>query len=316
MILTLTPNAAIDRVIFVRGFRLGRKTGAMAEAFAPAGKGVGASLTVHELGGDTLALGLAAGRNGQRLRGMLEDLGIQHEFVDAQGETRVSVVLVDLDAHRQSTINVASLRARPAHLDALLGSLSRHSAAAWGVVFGGSLPPGLPSSAYASLVRKARALGLYTLLDTSGAPLSAGIASLPHVLKVNEDEVRGLEPSLAAHPPDEKADLDVLKRRLHARIGEWASDAVIVTLGHHGTLAVTVDGMFVVRPPEVSVVNTAGAGDAMAGGLMLARSRGSGWTDALALGTAAAASAVTTRGTGVCLRAQVAELLPQVVVEA
>ena len=57
---------------------------------------------------------------------------------------------------------------------------------------------------------------------------------------------------------------------------------------------------------------TAGCGDAISGGLMLARSRGQDWPDALALGTAAAASVLTTGGTGICRREQVEELLPQV----
>ena len=95
-------------------------------------------------------------------------------------------------------------------------------------------------------------------------------------------------------------------------MGEWASEALIVTLGELGALAVTLEGGFHARPPEVRVVNTAGAGDALNGGIMLARSRGDGWSAALALGTVAAASVVMNEGTGVCRREQVEELFPQV----
>jgi 6-phosphofructokinase 2 len=62
-------------------------------------------------------------------------------------------------------------------------------------------------------------------------------------------------------------------------------------------------------------VNTAGAGDAITGAIMMSLSRGGAWPDALALGTAAAASVVTTRGTGICRRDQVLALLEHVTVE-
>ena len=86
--------------------------------------------------------------------------------------------------------------------------------------------------------------------------------------------------------------------------------------GQEGALAVTVEGAYRVRPPQVPVVNTAGAGDALDAGIMLARSRGADWPEALALGTAAAASVVMNEGTAICRREQVETLLPRVRVEA
>jgi len=319
MILTVTPNSAIDRVIFVRDFQLGRKAGAEAHTFTPAGKGVGASLTIHELGEATLTTGLVAGRNGRMLVGMLDEIGIPHDFVAAEGETRMSIVLVDLEAARQSTISVPTLVAATVHVSRLSEVLERYASEAWGVAFGGSLPSGLPMDTYARLVRRARELGLYALLDASGEPLRQGIAGLPHVLKVNGDEIAALDAQIARQLRGGSADWVGVSSQLRERIGEWASEAVIVTLGCRGVLAVTPNGTHIARPPEVSVLNTlntAGAGDALTGGLMVSRSQGASWPDALALGTAAAASVVTNRGTGVCQRDEVAKLLPRVRIES
>ena len=220
MILTLTPNPAIDRTTFVRDFRLGAVVRAEREVVTPSGKGVDASLVIHELGGETVALGLNAGLTGDLLAAMLDRWGIAHDFCAADGETRTATVLVDLSAGEQSTISASSLRATAVHLDRLLATLDRHAGCAWGLICGGSLPPGLPSDGYAHLLCRARDRGLVTLLDTSG--------------------------------------------------------------------------------------------DALNGGLMLARSRGGGWPAALAWGTAAAASVVMNDGTAVCHRRQVETLLPQV----
>lgn len=325
MILTLTPNPTIDRVIFVRNFRLGTVVRAEREVVTPSGKGVDGSLVIHELGGDTVAAGLNAGLNGRLLTDLLDQMEVAHDFVPAHGETRIAVVLVDLAVGQQSTITAPTLTATGEHLSRLLALLNRYAPApgrhprphphpqrrAWGVICGGSLPPGLPLDSYARLVRHARQRGLITLLDTSGEPLRQGVVGLPHILKVNRHELESLDPETAGGrgSADDPARL---AERLAGRLNEWASEALIVTLGARGALAVTPEGCYHAQPPQVPVVNTAGAGDAMSGGVMLARSQGADWPAALALGTAAAASVVMNEGTAICRREQVEELLPQI----
>jgi 1-phosphofructokinase family hexose kinase len=311
-ILTLTPNPTIDRVIFCRGFQLGTAVRAERETVIPSGKGVDASLVIHELGGATIALGLTAGLNGWLHRDLLDRWGIAHDLVPACGETRMAVVLVDLAVNEQSTISAPTLNANDGHLAQLCDKLARHAERSWGLICGGSLPPGLPGDSYARLLRLARQQGLVTLLDASGDALCQGVLGLPHVLKVNAREVRALDTCA----PDESAlafdDLPALASRLAARLGAWASEAIVVTLGERGALAVTTEGTWRVRPPDVPVVNTAGAGDALDAGIMLARSEGRDWPAALTLGTAAAASVVMNEGTAICHRDQVEELMPRV----
>jgi 1-phosphofructokinase family hexose kinase len=325
MILTVTPNPTLDRAIFVRHFRLGGMVRAEREVVTPSGKGVDSSLVVHELGGATVAAGLNAGRTGRLLVELLDEVGVPHDFVPALGETRTAVVLVDLAVGQQCTITAPTLRATSEHLPQLLALVERYAldrgpaprGATWGVIFGGTLPPGLPLDSYVHLVRHARQRGLVTLLDSSGEALRQGVAGLPHVLKINQDELATLDPDIVAGREDAGPcslpdGVAGLAGRLRGRLGTWASQALVVTLGGRGSLAVTSDGYYLAQPPEVPVVNTAGAGDALNGGVMLARSRGADWPAALALGTAAAASVVTTEGTGICRREQVEELLPQV----
>ena len=102
-----------------------------------------ASLVIHELGGDTIALGLNAGLSGSLLCGLLDEWGVRHDFVGAGGETRQSVVLVDRATGEQSTISASTLRAGTEHWSQLLDLVSLYAAGAWGLVCGGSLPSGL-----------------------------------------------------------------------------------------------------------------------------------------------------------------------------
>jgi 1-phosphofructokinase family hexose kinase len=308
MILTLTPNPTIDRAVFVRHFRLGAVVRGEREVVTPSGKGVDSSLVIQELGGATVAAGLNAGHTGRLLTDLLDEMRVPHDFVGGCGETRMAVVLVDLAVKQQSTITAPTLQATDGHLDQLLTLLDRYAGRAWGLICAGSLPLGLPVDSYARLLRHARRQGMIALLDTSGEALREGVAGLPHILKVNHREIASLGQEMP-HAPNAIAEL---AESLLPRLNEWASDALIVTLGERGALAVTSEGSTYVRPPGVPVVNTAGAGDALNGGVMLARSRGDDWPAALALGTAAAASVVMNEGTAICQRKQVEELLPQV----
>jgi 1-phosphofructokinase family hexose kinase len=308
MILTLTPNPTIDRVIFCRNFSLGTVVRAEGETITPCGKGVAASVVIHELGGDTVVLGLKAGLTGELHSELLDGLGVEHDLVPARGETRTMVVLVDRAVNQQSSISAPTLRATPAHLSELIARLEVYAGGAWGLVCAGSLPPGLPVDCYAHLLSWARQRGLVTLLDSSGEALRRGVGGLPHILKINQRELAALEPGTPTN-------LAQLAAVLAPRLGSWATEGLIVSLGERGTIAVTDEGCYHALPPKVPVVNTAGAGDALAGAMMLARSRGSDWPAALALGTAAGASVVMNEGTAICRRTEVEELLPQVGVE-
>jgi 6-phosphofructokinase 2 len=305
MILTVTPNPTIDRVIFCRNFALDTVVRAEGEAISPCGKGVNASMALHELGADTLVLGLEAGFTGSHHAHLLDELGIKHDFLPGCGETRTLIVLVDRAVGQQTSISAPTLRAGPEHLQQLAGRVKAHSNRAWGLISGGSLPPGLPIDSHARLLRHGQEAGLVTLLDSSGEPLRQGLAAKPNILKINQREMSELD-------PDAPNEVDELAEGLQRRLGAWASDAVIVTLGAKGSLAVTGDGVYWAKAVDVPVVNTAGAGDALSAGIMLARSRGDGWLAALALGTAAAASVVMTEGTGICFRDEVDRLLAQV----
>jgi 1-phosphofructokinase len=227
----------------------------------------------------------------------------------------VATVLVDLEAGQQSTISTATLSASDHHLDLLEDKLASYAGRAWGLICGGSLPPGLPPDSYARLLSHARALGMVTLLDTSGQALYHGVSAMPNVLKVNRHELAALGIEADASDAPTRGALVALSIRLRSQLGRWAGDALVVTLGASGAVMVSGAGAHWVQPPQVPVSNTAGAGDALSAGLMLGCSQGCGWPEALALGTAAAASVVAHPGTAMCDCEQVYGLLPQVRVE-
>ncbi|RIK55759.1 MAG: hypothetical protein DCC57_04810 [Chloroflexi bacterium] len=312
MILTVTANPTIDRVLFVRDFAMQDVVRAEREVVSPSGKGIDVSIILHVLGVPTLALALNAGYSGQMLAALLAEQGVPCEFIPAWGQTRIAALITDQAQGRQSTILASTLHAGPEHLDQLLARLAHYAPQSWGLVCAGSLPPGLPERAFADLLAAGRDQGLVTLLDSSGAGLRGGVAALPAILKVNGHELGELAADAGLPLPIWDGDLRPLADFLHERLGQWACEALIVTLGKAGALAVTADAAYHAPAPRVTLISPAGAGDAVAAGVMLGRRRGDPWAEALRLGVAAASAVVQNEGTAVCTAAQVAAMLPLV----
>lgn len=314
MILTLTANPTIDRVLFVRDFAMQDIVRAEHETVSPSGKGIDVSLILHELGAKTLAISLNAGLSGAMLAELIAERGLPCQFIPAQGETRIAALITDISQGRQSTILAPTLTAGPLQLQLMIDAVVANAVASWGLVCAGSLPPGLPVDSWAKLLQVGNEHGLVTLLDSSGSGLRAGIAGLPHILKINGRELAELALSQGETIPVWSApeNFGDLAAWLHHHLGRWAQNALIITLGAQGALAVTNNETIHVPAPGVPLVSAAGAGDAVAAGVILARRQGQTWGDALRLGVAAAAAVVMNEGTAVCTAQQIDDLLPQV----
>ena len=318
MILTITPNPTIDRVLFVRDFAMQDVVRAESETVSPSGKGIDVSAVLHGFGIDTLALGLNAGLSGEMLAALLNELGVPFQFVQVDGYTRVAALITDMARGRQSTLIAHTLSATPAHLEELLALTAARVPHCWGMACAGSLPPGMPADAYARLLALAKQHNLTTLLDSSGESLRRGAAALPDIVKVNRTELAALAPDAmagwqenvdSASIGDRAGKLaDALADRMHA----WTEQTLIVTLGKLGAVAVTPEGRWYVPALSAPWVSPAGAGDGMSAGILLALYRNGSWRDALALGTAMAAAVVMNPGTCECHPHQVEELLPLV----
>lgn len=376
MILTVTPNPTIDRVVFVRDFAMQDVVRAEREVVAPSGKGIDVALVLQEMGAATHAIALNAGRHGALLAALLEEHSLPIDWITAQGETRMATLLTDVAVGRQSTILAHTLRAGPNHLTQMLERIDAHTGNAhsdkqlrdrqrdepvWGLVSAGSLPPGLPEDSHAQIIARAGQQGLVTLLDASGPGLLAGVAARPHILKVNAAEFAalirtrpaasgeegthafgqngvgqyGVGQSGASHAhmpdpdsldpmPDEMPDqmpggvslesfngydsILRLAEQISPHLGTLAREAIVVTLGRSGILAVTETGIYHAPGLAVPALSPAGAGDAVSAGLMWARSRGEDWLTALIWASALAASVVQHAGTGECDREQVLAL--------
>lgn len=308
MILTLTPNAALDRILFIDEFKPGTVMRPERILDRVGGKGLDSSVALRAFGVDTLALSFVAGDAGRRLAGLLNGYGIRHDLIWLAGETRIAHVVVETRRRRHSHIIAGALPVPPEAAVAFLERFRVHVSRAGWVIAAGTLPPGVPRAYYRRMVEIARQAGVPILIDSSGPPVQAVLAAPPTVLKMNWQEFnQTFNVSTGS--------LEHLVTAARAVAAREHLQALVITCGRRGILAFTPDGDFQAAGPPQEEVNAAGAGDAASGVLAWKLSLGATWPEALRWAAATSAAVVLTEGTADCNRADVDRLLPHITVK-
>lgn len=304
MILSLTPNPAVDKTLQLRGVTLGVVNRVQSSQLDPGGKGINVSRVVHRLGRATVAFGFLAGRLGGMVAHGLDEEGVAHRFVWVPGETRLDVIVVD---HATGVSTKLYDRGPDVPLDALADL--RADVRTWltpgrVLVVAGSLPPGVPTGVYADLLADAARAGVPTILDADGETLRRGIAGRPTVIKPNVTEAEAL---LGRPLPDMVAVVRAARELADGGIG-----AVVISMGERGSICATGGRVLHVVPPSVERVSTVGSGDSLVAGIAIALAEGRELGEGLRLGTAAGAATAMSPGTHLGERADVDRLLPAV----
>lgn len=328
-IVVVGPNLAVDRVLGVPGFEAGKVFRTGHTRVVAGGKGANVARALKALGGEPHLVGLVAGWTGRFIRESLQQEGIAATLVEVEGLSRTCTLLVDPGTGQATVVNEeGDLEVSPSRVSLLEETLDDLMSRARVVVCSGSLPPALPPDFYARIIARARRHGTLTILDTSGRALREGVAARPHLTKPNRTELLqllrsldparydaadpGLEPAADTGPAgSEEAFADAARPLLDAGV-----EAVVVSMGAAGALAVTPQGAWLARAPEVRVVNPIGAGDSMVAGLSHGLSQGLQFPELLALGVAAGSADVATFGPGVITQGEVDKLKGRVAVTA
>ncbi|GAA1646052.1 1-phosphofructokinase family hexose kinase [Catellatospora bangladeshensis] len=282
MILTVTPNAALDVTYQVDSLTPYATHRVSAVAERAGGKGVNVARVLHSLGEPVLATGLAGGPTGVRLRELLAADTVAEAFLPVAGDARRTVVVADrADAtgfwEPGPIVTAAEWSAFTAHFASLLQGVRV-------VVLSGSLPPGVPATAYAELLALAHAAGAATILDADGDPLRQGLRVQPALVKPNAAELHALT-GVRVDGPD-------AARRAVETLRELGAGDVVASLGGGGLVAVCADGVWRARLPEPLDGNPTGAGDACVAALARGLLAGQPWPERLRDAVALSAAAV------------------------
>jgi len=304
MIVSLTPNTTLDLTVFVPALTTNTTIRATRAYHSMGGKPTDAAWILGRMGVGSLALGLAAGAVGVKVKRMLEDLGVRADFIEVGGETRINTVIIDESTGEHTTITTTSMNVEPQHVEALLACYQAALPAATVVITGGSLPPGMSPDFYADAIELAREAKAPVIFDAAEPNLSAGLAARPTFIKPNEHELSALV--------GRKLDTDVELYQAGRAIMERFGTQVVITRGKDGALALLNDRSYRIPPIAVEVSSPAGAGDAVLAGLAHALHHDSPLEEGLRLGIAAATAVCLQPGTAAYAVADMERFLPQV----
>ena len=155
MIVTVTINPSIDRVIGIDRLVFEDRAYIKSSRESPGGRGINASCVIHSFGGKTLALATAGGDTGKRLVTYLDRCGFPVCLVPVKNEIRTNLTITDKQG---LTVNLNEAgpqltKTEVARFEKALREVLER--AAW-LMLCGSIPPGVPSSFYARLIAAAR----------------------------------------------------------------------------------------------------------------------------------------------------------------
>jgi 6-phosphofructokinase 2 len=304
-IATVTLNPALDEAIAIGELLLGDTNRCTLDGLDPGGKGINAGRVIHRLGRQTVAYGFAGGSTGQMLRERLHAEGLTLDLDEVDEPTRLNIMVYERDRLRRTRIYLPGPSVTPEQAATLRKRLEEFEPGSL-VIFGGSVPPGLPDTIYYEFVSALQARGIRSIVDSSGAALKAVLAAKPLLIKPDVEEAEAL---LNRRLLDDAATLSAAEE-----IRRLGPEYVVISQGADGAIGVGPDGAWKIVPPSIRACSTVGSGDSMVAGMAIAFNEGSGFVEGLRLGTATGAATAMVSGTQLCDAQEVVRLLPDVVV--
>lgn len=267
MIVALTPNPALDRLVIVPGFRTATVTRVAEVRETAGGKGLNVVRAARALGAAVRAVGPLGGATGRYVADLAarEGLDAQWAWV-AAGETRTCTLVADLATHDTLALNERGPDFSPEDWRRFT-ALAHAQTSPTLVTCSGSLPPQVTPTMFTAFLAALAACGTPIMLDTSGAAL-AGTLGLPLALiKANQHEIAEAL-HVAVTSLDDAA-------RVARRLIVGGPAQIMITLGAAGALLATNSGeVWHARPPDVEIVSDVGSGDAALAAFAVAALRG------------------------------------------
>lgn len=256
MILTLTPNPAIDETYSAPAVAVDASHRVVRSHSQAGGKGLNVARVLHSQDTAVHALFPAGGATGLELTAELSAAGIAFTAVPVAGATRRSMAFVDARADTTTIFNEAGSALDAAEWESLTASYLELLEHARAVAICGSWPPGTERETLRTLIRAAVQREIYTVVDTSG-PLLLDAAACGAVLKPNDHELLA---ATGAGSLSEGA----------ARLLERGAAEIYLSAGANGLYHFTGETPLVAhaRLPRKLAGNPTGAGDSAVAALL------------------------------------------------
>jgi 1-phosphofructokinase family hexose kinase len=259
MILTVTLNPALDKIIFFDNLKLGKLNRVKETMVLAGGKGINVSDVLTELEIENQASGIIGGNNGKIITSMLEKKGVRSDFIWSDFETRQNLKIKEKNTNRETEINEIG-KVSKEDIEKFLISFNKKVEENKTVVLSGSLPDGVEKDIYAELIDKAKKKDAKVILDSSGDEFKLALKRAPYLVKPNLEEIENLLGRKINSNDD-------LKKGAKYLLNQGIS-VVMISLGDKGAFIASEEEGYRIYTPQVKVSQTTvGAGDTMVAGL-------------------------------------------------
>ncbi|MEG0276475.1 MAG: 1-phosphofructokinase [Coprobacillus sp.] len=300
MIYTLTMNPALDYVVDLPDYQVGKVNRASEEHMFYGGKGINVSVVLKELGYESCCLGFVAGFTGEELeRGVREDLKVKTQFIKVkQGRTRINVKVHSQQETELNGIGPIIEKADICSLYQQLDGLNNGDV----LVLSGSIPKSLTESIYCDILKYVLDKDLKVIVDATGDLLMKTLEFHPFLIKPNNHELSemfGVELKTID-------DIETYARKLQ----EMGARNVLISMAKDGSLLIDEDGnKHQLGVCQGIVKNSVGAGDSMVAGFIAGHLSRMSYEETLKLATATGGA--TAFSSGLAIKDKILELLKQ-----
>ena len=151
MIYTITFNPALDYIVEVEKFEIGKINRTSTEKILPGGKGLNVSIVLKNLGIESTALGFIAGFTGEELKKQIENKDIKTDFIIVEeGQTRINVKIA---SDKETALNGNGPKIKEEDLQKLIEKIEKINREDT-VILSGNIPKGINKNIYEIICKK------------------------------------------------------------------------------------------------------------------------------------------------------------------
>lgn len=276
MFYTVTLNPALDYILQVDDFGIGKINRTKTEKILPGGKGLNVSMVLKNLEIDTVAIGFIAGFTGDELRKQMEQKGVKTEFIKVQnGITRINV---KISSNQETALNGIGPDIDEKDIEELLQKINEITSDDL-VILSGNIPKSIPKNIYQIICDILEKNNVTFVVDATRELLIDVLKYKPFLIKPNKEE---LEETFKVKITT-KDELVTYAKKLQ----DMGAQNVLISLGGDGAILLNKEGkVYYSKAPKGKVINTVGAGDSMVAGFLAGYKKTKDYEQAFKMGIA------------------------------
>lgn len=262
MIRVICLNPVIDRMYYIDDFVAAKKFHEMEHQVYVGGKGVNIARVLSIMGVKCELYTVIGGNNGRLVKSEMEAYQVPVHAIEAEGETRTTINIMDHRNHRETEITEAGFPVNAVQEKEFLDMLRKDLEKEDIVVCSGIPAKGMKEDIYRDISGICEQFGCKCILDATGRYLKAAFPGNYYFSKPNLDEIADF-----FDMPMEK-DNRVILEKGHQMM-ELGIQNLLISLGAEGGIFISDTRVFQALIPKVEVVSTIGSGDAAVAGFCI-----------------------------------------------